>query len=257
MSWLIRHEPTNTALVFDLGLPKDPTCLPPAIQTRLATVIQTSVPVDAADSLAAHGIDAARAPVTVLFSHLHYDHIGDARRFGPRARFVVGPGALALLDGPHAFPRDPRGHFHASGLPRGRTEQLPKGGGGDGGDGGGFWTPLGPFPRAHDWFGDASLFVVDAPGHLAGHVNLLCRIGREEWVCLAGDSCHDIRILNGEVETAVYEDPEKPGAMKCAHADLRAAEEHLERLRVLRHGGVEVILAHDFSWIESNPNRYR
>jgi hypothetical protein len=29
-----------------------------------------------------------------------------------------------------------------------------------------------------DYFGDGSVFIVDAPGHLFGHVNLLARVGR-------------------------------------------------------------------------------
>jgi glyoxylase-like metal-dependent hydrolase (beta-lactamase superfamily II) len=263
MSWLIRHPPTASTLVFDLGLPKDRSCLSPRIQNRLATIIRTEVPVDVADSLARHGVDAARDRMDVVLSHLHYDHAGDVRRFGPRARVVVGPGALP---DPSSSPsaHDPLEQFHPDALPSRALVRMPGDGDGPAGAGDGnplgmAWRPLGPFPRAADWFGDGSLYAVDAPGHLPGHLNMLCRTSRDGggWVCLAADSCHDARILDGVARTAVYADPERPGMMRSAHADLEAAEVHLERLRALRGMGVEVVLAHDQTWIERNPDRFR
>jgi glyoxylase-like metal-dependent hydrolase (beta-lactamase superfamily II) len=259
MSWLIHHPPPSTPLIFDLGLPKDHTCLSPRIQDRLSTLIKSSVPADFADSLARHGIDPARDALDVVLSHLHYDHAGDPRRLGPRARLVVGPGALpSSSSSPSASAaHDPLEQFHPDGLPARTLVQMPA----DEDESDGLlkmtWRPVGPFPRAADWFGNGSLFVVDAPGHLPGHVNLLCRTAGDGWVCLAADSCHDVRILDGVAETAVYDDPERPGKTRSAHADLEAAEVHLERLRALRGMGVEVILAHDQTWIDRYPDRFR
>lgn len=69
------------------------------------------------------------------------------------------------------------------------------------------WEKLEGFdPDVVDYFGDGSLFIVDAPGHLFGHVNLLARIEEGRWVYLGGDCCHDIRILKGESDVAMYSD---------------------------------------------------
>ncbi|CAA7268434.1 unnamed protein product [Cyclocybe aegerita] len=58
------------------------------------------------------------------------------------------------------------------------------------------WTPIGPFPRALDFFGDGSLYIVDSPGHLVGHVKILAHTSSDSgviylgWIYLGGDSAH-------------------------------------------------------------------
>lgn len=39
------------------------------------------------------------------------------------------------------------------------------------------WRPFGP-----DIFGDGSVFVVDTPSHLPGHINLLVRTGKDKYI---------------------------------------------------------------------------
>lgn len=252
MSWLITHPPTGTNIIFDLGLPKDISCLPPAVQQRLKTVMKIEVEKDVSDGLTTLGLDPKTDIDTVIFSHLHYDHIGDPKIFGPSTKYIIGPTASSLITGPKSYPSDPHAHFDSNLLPRDRTRELPPGSDGT------FWKPFGPFPAVHDYFQDGSLFVIDAPGHLAGHVNLLVRIGLEEWIYLAGDSCHDVRILKGEMETSFYPDPASSieGVLKCAHADNEKADAHLDRIRELEKLGVEIVLAHDWKWEKENLGRF-
>ena len=250
MSWLLHHPPSGTNIVFDLGLPKDISSFTPAVQERLRTVITIKVEKDVFDGLAAVGVDPAKDIDTVILSHLHYDHIGNPRGFGSSCKFVVGPTALTLLSGPKSYPSDPQAHFDSNLLPRERTRELPAESDSS------FWQPLGPFPAVHDYFGDSSLFIVNAAGHLPGHINLLVRIEPETWIFLAGDSCHDARILKGEKETSVYPDPTNVGHFKCAHANKELAEQHLARVRRLGDLGVEIVLAHDWRWDEENEGRF-
>jgi glyoxylase-like metal-dependent hydrolase (beta-lactamase superfamily II) len=121
------------------------------------------------------------------------------------------------------------------------------------------WQALGELPAVLDVFQDGSVYIVHAPGHLPGHINLLAHVDHSDsgrkWVYLAGDACHDRRILRREREIGEWHDVE--GQRCCIHADRTGAEETIERLRVLEKQGVEVIFAHDVEW-ENNPeNKHR
>jgi glyoxylase-like metal-dependent hydrolase (beta-lactamase superfamily II) len=250
MSWLLTHPPSETNLVFDLGLPKDISCLTPAVQERLRTLVKIEVNEDVFDGLATFGLNPSKDINAVIFSHLHYDHIGDPSGFGPNCKYIVGPTALSLLSGPNSYPSDPHAHFDSNLLPLDRTLELPSELDTT------FWKPLGPFPATHDYFGDGSMYIVNSAGHLPGHINLLVRLENEKWIYLAGDSCHDVRILRGEKETSVYPDPSNIGHLKCAHANKELAEQHLERVRKLGELGVEIVLAHDWRWEQENKGRF-
>lgn len=185
-------------------------------------------------------------------SHLHYDHVGDPSKFGPDTHFVVGPEAGKLIWGGNAYPMDKNSHFDSNLLPRDRAKELPIPR--EAPDG--YWKPLGPFPEAHDFFGDGSVFVINAPGHLPGHMNLLVREHSGAWIYLGGDSAHHADILDGKAEIATYTD-QATGCLKCAHLDKEAAETHIKRLRKLRdENGVEIILHHDFKWLHKNKDRF-
>ncbi|EEP76996.1 predicted protein [Uncinocarpus reesii 1704] len=255
MSWLITHAPTNSKIIFDLGLRRDIQNYPPGVYERLQSVVPVVVKEDVSDSLEKAGVDPAADVDVVIFSHLHYDHIGDPSHFGPKTKFVVGPGAGKLLHGPTTYPDDPHSHFDSRLLPRDRVVELPTPSSvADGADR--YWGPLGPFSAARDYFGDGSVFIVDAPGHLVGHINLLVRVQPSKWMYLAGDTAHDVRLLNGTRRFAVYPDPHT-GRPKCAHADKAAAEAHIRRVRKLQEmGDVEVVLAHDAAWFDENKHRF-
>lgn len=113
------------------------------------------------------------------------------------------------------------------------------------------WQPLGPFPRALDFYNDGSLYIVDAPGHMAGHINVLARTSADgAWVYLAGDSAHHWNLVTGESDIfSEYRD----GEYDCAHEDKEAAKRHLECIRhLLEMPRVRVVLAHDEPWYKEN-----
>lgn len=203
----------------------------------------------------------------VILSHVHYDHHGDPEDF-EQSLFLVGPGSKGVLkygakaQGSHQC-------FDASLLPANRTVEFP-GVGPEYEDPDGtlmpdesrrewFWRPCGPFPAAIDLHSDGSVYVIHAPGHLSGHINLLCRTGPKKWVYLAGDTCHDIRILNGEKEIGTWKDDN--GEDMCIHMDPEAAKKSINRVRKLqtwcKENGeqLEVILAHDDIWLSNNKHR--
>jgi glyoxylase-like metal-dependent hydrolase (beta-lactamase superfamily II) len=249
MSWLIEHSKSNKKIIFDLGLPRDFKAYTPAVQSRIANILKVEVEEDVLDGLGNLGLNPEKDIDAVLFSHLHYDHIGNPKIFGKDCTFVIGPTASSLFTGPNAYPSNPEGHFDSNLFPRAQMKELP------GEDDTQFWKPLGPFPETHDYYDDGSLFIINAPGHLAGHINLLVRLEHSQWMYLGGDSCHDVRILNGDKEISVY-DGGDGGPLKCAHVNKEVAEQHLERVRKLRDMGVEVVLAHDWKWDAENRHRF-
>lgn len=193
---------------------------------------------------------------------VHWDHVGDPTAFS-KSTFVVGPGSLSLLDGTNNHLRGGHSFFEPDLLPLDRTIEL-------------FsgdilptenvksqkvpnwhqsWTTHGLLPRTKDIFRDGSVLVVDAPGHLPGHLNLLARTAPNKYVYLAGDTCHDRRIVRGDREIGEWLDEQ--GHICCIHADKQEAEKMIKRVQALESQGIEVIFAHDVEWEHMPENRDR
>ncbi|TFY75812.1 hypothetical protein EWM64_g8202 [Hericium alpestre] len=236
--FLLRHSLTKQNILFDLGVRKDYNNLPPALAKR---VNQTFQPVDVSetvvDALAKGGLTPAEIS-HVFLSHIHWDHIGDTALF-PYSTLVAGDAAAPLVE--HGYPHDPESLFDSALLPPDRTVYLHPSG----------WGPVGPFPRAIDYYGDGSLYIVDAPGHLAGHYNFLVRTSADGgWMYLGGDMAHDLRIITGELKVPVYHNAQT-GLTMCMHADKGAAEEHIARVRkLLSIPRVRITIAHNKLWYD-------
>jgi glyoxylase-like metal-dependent hydrolase (beta-lactamase superfamily II) len=118
------------------------------------------------------------------------------------------------------------------------------------------WEKFGPLPNVIDIFSDGSVYLVDSPGHLDGHLNLLARLGPNKWLYLAGDACHDRRIMRGELEIATWKNPH--GEECCIHSDKEATEKTIKLIVGLeKMDGVEVVLAHDTKWLNEKGNKMR
>ena len=145
--------------------------------------------------------------------------MGDAAAF-PNATFIMGGDAEEFLS--RVYPVNPASNVLQTSIPISRTRFIRPS----------EWSQsIGPFPRAHDYFGDGSMYIIDAAGHLPGHVNILARTnGTGSWIYLAGDTAHDMRLLKGEREVAVLVDD--TGKTICAHSDKEKAVEHIARVRM-------------------------
>lgn len=239
LAFLLTHSGTGKRVVFDLGIRKHTTAYPPAAQKFIADYFKLDVEQDVAESIRAGGLDAADIEYVVL-SHMHFDHTGDPAPF-TRATFVAGAGGRALLES--GYPLDQTSNFDSRLLPAERTQWLDPSQGDD-------WRAVGPFDRALDFFGDGSLYIVDAPGHIAGHVNVLART-RDGWIYLAGDTAHDMRLMSGERHICVLSDG------TSAHTDKELAAQHIRNVQALKEEyGVPYILAHEFEWDEKHVDAY-
>ena len=162
-----------------------------------------------------------------------------------------------------AGPHYPAEIFNKDELPTGRTFELPPADSTTSSiaslqQTGHVWQPLGPFPAAADYFGDGSLYIIDTPGHITGHVNLLARTGPKKWVFLGGDCCHDTRILSGESGIAMYDDGH--GGQRSVHMDTEKATSSLDKIKSLKANvkdeDIEIVIAHDKGWMEKNASRF-
>jgi glyoxylase-like metal-dependent hydrolase (beta-lactamase superfamily II) len=196
---------------------------------------------------------------------VHWDHIGEPRDF-PTSTFVVGNGAVNLLSSTSHALRGSHSFFEVDLLPEGRTIELPDPSGPAIGDTklrlthGTLdfhrpWEVSGQLPHTMDVFGDGSLLIVDAPGHLAGHINLLARCSDGHQIYMAGDACHDRRLLTGEKSIGEWDDAQ--GHTCCIHANRKQAEVTIGRIRALEQEGVEIIFAHDVEWENDTANKSR
>ncbi|KAK6441732.1 hypothetical protein LTR95_002040 [Oleoguttula sp. CCFEE 5521] len=255
LTFLVTHPGTTAfggdeskpfRLMFDLGLRRAKERYPKKLQNHIDGRAPHALPPGVAAQLKAGGLDPSDINL-VMLSHVHYDHHGDPEDF-PNAKFLIGHGAMKVLK--HGLGGiASHQHFEPDTLPEDRSLELSDPDSSD-------WHPLGPFPAALDLFLDGSVYVIDTPGHLPGHVNLLCRLGERRWLCLCGDAYHDRRLLTGEKDIGTWQAPE--GHTLCIHLDQAGAAasiERLQKLQILGGDEVELVAAHEDEWWEKNKSR--
>ena len=177
---------------------------------------------------------------TVVFSHLHFDHVGDPTKFS-HATFITGPGSSEATK--PGYPKDEKSPFLSAIIDHDKYRELSLKTD--------TWVALGPFERAYDYFGDGSFFLVDAPGHMAGHLGALAQVNEGEWVFMGGDCCHHRALLIGARPVSVTVGPNGTSSF---HKDPPTAISTIEKIRLLeREGNVFVALAHDAMLEERMP----
>jgi glyoxylase-like metal-dependent hydrolase (beta-lactamase superfamily II) len=284
LSFLIQHQsppsptPPNghlTRIVFDLGLRRDVSKYSPQIRKHLETRQPMTTSPCVVESLAAGGLNPNDIDYIIL-SHVHWDHIGTPSDFS-RSKFVVGHGSLGLLSGTSKPESGSHSHFEVGLLPSERTVELinpaipatPPSSDDENSPTTEMlesrtkstlnlqmWRPISVFPSAMDVFNDGSLYILNAPGHLPGHINLLCRTSLKptKYILLAADSFHDRRLLTGEKDIAEWCDRDTPSITRCIHMDIEVAKQTLRRIRDAEEGVadelgyVEVVFSHDPVW---------
>jgi glyoxylase-like metal-dependent hydrolase (beta-lactamase superfamily II) len=180
-SFLLEH-PSGKTIVFDLGVRHDWQKLPSYPKFRkMAWGI--TVQKDVARVLDEGHIDIANGAISsIILSHHHWDHTGDPSTFPSSTELVVGPGFKdAHLPG---YPENPDATLLKSDYEGRNMREIDFPDGPDG-------LKIGRF-KAHDFFGDGSFYLLDAPGHSIGHMCGLARTTTSPptFVFMAGDASH-------------------------------------------------------------------
>ncbi|KAI1633719.1 hypothetical protein F4809DRAFT_574458 [Biscogniauxia mediterranea] len=210
-AFLVTHEDAATGrrrrVLFDMGIRKDWQNVVPTWQRIFRDhAVELKVEKDVSEILAGGGVNlndieamiwrfadpsfTTYLPTFFMYleasadraakSHLHWDHIGNPTKFPASTKLVVGPGFKeAFMPG---WPGNLRAEFTQEDV-AGRTIveiSRPQ-----------FDVSVGGYP-GYDYFGDGSFFILDAPGHVTGHINALARTASEpeSYIFMAGDSVH-------------------------------------------------------------------
>ncbi|KAH7118339.1 beta-lactamase-like protein [Dactylonectria macrodidyma] len=111
----------------------------------------------------------------IVWSHWHWDHIGDGSKFPSATDIVVGPGFTAeFVPG---WPERLESFVLASDLAGHRVHEPE------------FDMTVAGFP-AHDYFGNGSFYLLEVPGHALGHICGFARTTPDTFVFMGGDCCH-------------------------------------------------------------------
>jgi glyoxylase-like metal-dependent hydrolase (beta-lactamase superfamily II) len=164
-SFLVHHGASDRSLLFDLGIRRDWWNLsPPLLENIKEEGFQVSVLKDLRQILEEGGVNPSSIEA-VIWSHYHFDHIGDLSRFDSSTALVVGPGfGQEMLPG---YPADPEGIILQSDYTGRELHEINF----EGEQG----LRIGRF-RAWDYFKDGSFYLLDAPGHTIGHLCGLARV---------------------------------------------------------------------------------
>ncbi|KAK6366849.1 hypothetical protein LTS17_010400 [Exophiala oligosperma] len=185
-SFLIEH-PTGHKAIFDLGMSKHFKDLAPVVsEDDRFDDWDIRSPKEAIDVLEEHNVPASQIK-SAIWSHWHWDHIGDPSRFPPSTDLIVGPGFKAALL--PAFPTRRDSPVRESDF-RGRSvieidfERSARA------------TKVADFP-AFDFFGDGSFYLLDTPGHAIGHMGALARTttNPDTFILMGGDLSHHGGLL--------------------------------------------------------------
>jgi len=162
----------------------------------------------------------------VIFSHLHFDHIGNSDAFS-KATYYVGQGTdLNNMTRMNGFEPD----FIAKLQKKHPFKKIDFSSG----------KPFATFKKSVDLLGDGSIIAVQGNGHLNGSISLFVRLPMG-MVFLAGDEAISFDWLNSDDVQRISKNPKKA-------AEIR------NRIRMLRKLRPNIIIfpGHDFPKVSKN-----
>ncbi|KAJ7627593.1 beta-lactamase-like protein [Mycena polygramma] len=179
-AFLIENATTKQKVLFDLGPRKDlENAAPPIAAAVKAGFMAMPVSKDIIEQLAESGVEA-KSISAVIWSHAHADHTGDMSKFPSSTDLVFGKDTVL-----ETHEANPSSILLATDLADRKLIPL---------DFDAKPLLIGGL-KAVDFFGDGSLYILDVPGHQAGHVCALARVTPTSFVFLGADACHHAGVF--------------------------------------------------------------
>ncbi|KAM0716682.1 hypothetical protein Q7P37_008127 [Cladosporium fusiforme] len=184
-AFIIKHAYSGNkhdTMVFDLGVRQDWENLPAAFVAEVkASGSSISVEKDVATILKENGQDLKEVGA-IIWSHWHFDHVGDPRTFPTTTDLIVGPGFKSNFI-PPSQSTVPDAHLDERAWEDRDLHEIDfsgvKG------------LQIGDF-EAYDFYGDGSFYLLNSPGHAIGHMSALARTTANPptFILLGGDIAH-------------------------------------------------------------------
>jgi N-acyl homoserine lactone hydrolase len=189
---------------------------------------------DVPSQLRKRGIEPGEIPIVVM-THLHMDHTSAISEF-PRSTFVVSEAEWSYAAGltSPALYGYRRSHFDYAF--EYRTVSFDRAG----------IDSYASFGRTFDLFGDGSIHLAHTPGHSPGHMSVIARLAKEDFV-IGGDAMYLLGQLDGSVPA-----PPRPH-------DAHNLRRSLQELRLFRRQFPDAVITpgHDPDFYAGLEPRYQ
>ena len=256
--FLVSHGDRH--LVFDLGVRTDWENYAPKVVSLIKSTTSILPDKDVAtvlDTADANLPVRSRDIEAVIWSHSHFDHIGNVSAFPRSTDLVIGPGVKAAAW--PGYPSNPEALVLDSDIEGRNVHEINFDQG----------LTVGGF-EAFDYFGDGSFYLLNAPGHAIGHMCALARttVSPPSFVFMGADACHHPGVLRPTQHlplpqslinaslTAEIRSPNPPldkpfcevSFSQLVFPDRQAAMETVRKIQELdASDNILVVMAHDLS----------